>query len=102
MNTWMWEMATFKKYLFAPVVWVVMRRLRCFPHPPQAAQTVGANALTDTAEVAIAALPAVTCFIKGLEALGDGMIPKTARATTGIHLRDLPFSALVGKAETST
>lgn len=46
MGVWMWEVIEKSPYLFAPVVWVVLRRQRCFPHPPQAAQTVGANALT--------------------------------------------------------
>ena len=48
MGVWMWERIEKSPYLFAPIVWVVLRRQRCFPHPPQAAQTMGASALTDT------------------------------------------------------
>ncbi len=46
MGTWMWEIIEKPLYIFTPTELVVLRRQRCFPHPPQAANSVGVSFLT--------------------------------------------------------
>ena len=53
-----------KAQIFVPTEQVVMRKPKGSLYPPQATCSVGISLLTDTAKVAIAALPAVICFIR--------------------------------------
>lgn len=62
MNSWTCENAL-DAQLLTPIEMVVLRNLKDFACPPQAIISMGVSLLTYTVEVAIAALPAVYCFI---------------------------------------